>query len=340
MSELSSNYLTIALPTYNRARKLDRLLGALREQVIEAQAEGLVTILISDNFSSDDTRVVAEEWCQRCEYVRYHRQEKNLGFDGNILSLYTMINSTYLWYFADDDIPFKGALARVLRCLHEHQPDALVFSFSQPPGSGARQYHFSSPVEIVDDPRLAIRYADEFPKVSKYVLRVYQLEDSERLALECHLGDGFMYLPLTYTAFLHSAAPRLAVISEPLAGCDSQFLCDVSAEWADWMLRMHKSATHPFVVRHLPHFQAELRDRGYVAAIQFVFADAVGAFGPTNSGAVRKYTRILNWRWSILTRSPRLFLQLLVLKVGIAGFAHRMYRRLNPSSRRPESNGK
>jgi hypothetical protein len=51
-------FLSLCIPTYNRARKLDRLLHQLREIIATSQFRESVEVIISDNASTDDTKEV------------------------------------------------------------------------------------------------------------------------------------------------------------------------------------------------------------------------------------------------------------------------------------------
>jgi glycosyltransferase involved in cell wall biosynthesis len=53
--------LTIAVPTYNRARQITGLLECL-EREIEAVPAGDVAVLVSDNASEDGTGAVLADW--------------------------------------------------------------------------------------------------------------------------------------------------------------------------------------------------------------------------------------------------------------------------------------
>src|SRR3989344_3049891 len=93
--------LSIAIPTYNRAKSLENLLRGLLPQVKKRERE--VEICISDNGSEDSTREVVTNF--ENEYpglLRYRTNEKNLGIDKNILLVMEMSRGEFIWTLGDD----------------------------------------------------------------------------------------------------------------------------------------------------------------------------------------------------------------------------------------------
>jgi glycosyltransferase involved in cell wall biosynthesis len=106
--------LTIAIPTYNRAPTIERLLAVLLEQT---RGEERVELLVSDNASTDGTREVIKTYQNRGLAIRYILNETNLGADRNILQCFEQANGQYVWIFSDDDLLLPGALERILSAL-------------------------------------------------------------------------------------------------------------------------------------------------------------------------------------------------------------------------------
>lgn len=122
-------FLTIAIPTYNRAAALDRCLSAFVRQ-IDGLGRSDVRILLSDNGSTDETPLVIDRWRARRPYIFGHSNKTNLGFEWNapkLLWLSADIHpSRYVWTFGDDDELVEGALAQAMQVLEAHRPDHLV----------------------------------------------------------------------------------------------------------------------------------------------------------------------------------------------------------------------
>jgi abequosyltransferase len=121
--------LTFAIPTYNRAHILERLLKVLSE---ELQGETRVELLISDNASPDETPGLIRAQRGRGLQIRYIRNETNIGPDRNFLQCFEQAAGKYVWIFSDDDLPAPGAIARILATLSSHEYDLV----------GIRSYSF------------------------------------------------------------------------------------------------------------------------------------------------------------------------------------------------------
>jgi glycosyltransferase involved in cell wall biosynthesis len=118
--------LTIAIPTYNRAIFLAKQLERLKNQI---QNHGNVEILICDNCSSDNTKLIAQSFKQFSSNVTYIQQERNIGLDGNILSCYENAKGKYIWFLSDDDIIFDDAVSRVCDFISSQEFSVAAFSF-------------------------------------------------------------------------------------------------------------------------------------------------------------------------------------------------------------------
>lgn len=106
--------LTIAIPTFNRARHLATFLSVLVPQLSD---EHRVELLISDNASPDDTRDVVYGYIAQGIPIRYICGESNLGADLNILQCYEQATGKYVWICGDDDVIEPSGLAKVLSYL-------------------------------------------------------------------------------------------------------------------------------------------------------------------------------------------------------------------------------
>ena len=76
--ETSSSLVTIAIPTYNRARLLARSILSAQQQTYKN-----IEIIVSDNNSSDDTQFLCNSLAAKDSRIRYVRQLHNIGGTGN-----------------------------------------------------------------------------------------------------------------------------------------------------------------------------------------------------------------------------------------------------------------
>lgn len=308
--------MTIAIPTFNRAAKLERLLTVLQEDITTSQLQERVVVLVSDNASTDETPSMLSQFADFDLRLEYYRQPENLGFDGNLRFLYAHVNTPYLWFMADDDYPLTGAVNKVVRALEAHEPDVLLFSFIQPPGSTVRQFDFPESVRLVTEPVLAIEYVLRYTKVSIFIVRKVSFEASQGQVLDENIGAGWYYISLAFSVLETSPSLRLAVISEALATCDEDY--SLITTNPESLLRMGIVVQHPFVMKHSPNLPKFYRDEGYYSAIQFAFAVKCGALPPEYPEEYDKFIKELECRICTLFRCPRSLFQFMALKLRIS----------------------
>src|SRR3954470_5723656 len=125
--------LTVAIPSYNRADKLDHQLAWLDRNI--AGLENLCDVLISDNASTDDTPAICAKWQEKLAArgvdCRIHRNEKNLGPLGNIACCIELSNSRFSWVIGDDDqIPDEKLTWVVARLQADPNLASIVLNFN------------------------------------------------------------------------------------------------------------------------------------------------------------------------------------------------------------------
>ncbi|MBC8109189.1 MAG: glycosyltransferase [Anaerolineae bacterium] len=145
--------LTIAIPTYNRALKLEKQLAWLDRNIVgvEHQCE----VVISDNASTDITPAVCRRWqaklSERGVECRINRNEQNLGPLPNIACCIELSTSRFSWVIGDDDEIPEEKLVWVIARL-EADPDlaSIVLNFE---GVGKSVYErcFHHPADLIGE---------------------------------------------------------------------------------------------------------------------------------------------------------------------------------------------
>ena len=312
-------HLEIGIPTYNRAPKLARVLALLRAQIVRAGLTDRVTIHISDNASTDATPEVCAQATALDDgvTVRVVRQPENLGFNGNVWSMYRSPGAEYLWTFADDDLPLEGAVETVYGALAEHRPDFLMFSFVQPPGSTARTFDLPEPVTVVTDRGAMARLTCLCPKISLYVYRRVALPPADIARMDAQVREsGYAYTALALSILGAAEAPRLAIVSRPLATCDDDFnVLRISPH--DWG-RTHQMWQHPFVQRWAPDLAADALRASYLNQLSFLWSWRAGGVSvePDYVPAWWDAIRDLKPAWPWLLGSPGSLVRFAVLKTA------------------------
>ena len=100
--------LEILIPTYNRAIYLSRNLQSLESEIMKHGLQDKVKITISDNASQDDTEEIVASFKKRPIHVHYHRNESNIGLEGNMVEITKISSGPYLLYLGDDDYLAEG----------------------------------------------------------------------------------------------------------------------------------------------------------------------------------------------------------------------------------------
>jgi len=115
--------ISICIPTYNRATLIAETLDS-----ILAQITGECEVVISDNASTDRTPEVISRYVDKCDNIRYYRNETNIGPDRNYDRVVELSRGEYCWLMADDDLMKPGAIEAVLNAISECDHSLLVIN--------------------------------------------------------------------------------------------------------------------------------------------------------------------------------------------------------------------
>ncbi len=145
--------LTLAIPTWNRARYLESLLAVLLPQ-FTALPHGMAELIVSDNCSDDHTESLVAEFQERGLPVRYVRNATNIGSDGNFLQCFNLALGQYVWVFGDDDLLLPNAIPDLLSLLTQADVDMGFFSsigFRSEDGTEPLLIAGQRPVAVLED---------------------------------------------------------------------------------------------------------------------------------------------------------------------------------------------
>ena len=132
--QITTNFLTIGIPTYNRAGQLENLLNSLVLLTIPWLEEGIVRILVSDNDSIDNTQEMLKNH-RLSNYIDYYRNNENIGPSENALKIIQTFESDYLIIICDDDIFLADNLSEIINKLWREKPDYAVVNLIGPNGA-------------------------------------------------------------------------------------------------------------------------------------------------------------------------------------------------------------
>ena len=111
--------LSLCIPIYNRLAYLERQL----ERFIEDKDlfENRIQLIVSDNCSDDDLKGCCDKYINRGLKINYHRNDNNIGPDGNFEWCFNNAEGKYVWLLGSDDIPVKGILGKIISYLDENE---------------------------------------------------------------------------------------------------------------------------------------------------------------------------------------------------------------------------
>lgn len=109
--------LSIAIPTWNRAKILEKALARLLPQILPLQTD--VEFIISDNGSTDDTNDIIVKTCagHGLSQVVHYRQKENTGYYGNFRKCKELATGKYFWLLSDNEIVNDGLIEYVVGIL-------------------------------------------------------------------------------------------------------------------------------------------------------------------------------------------------------------------------------
>lgn len=128
------NSLTIVIPTYNRAKRALAQAEKLAAQIKQGHLGESVSLVVSDNASTDETRGLLEPFLLRVE-GRYCRNDSNIGLAGNYCRCIELAKTDFVWVVGDDDEIDGHCVETIVKELKD-RPDLnlLMLNFRQRDG--------------------------------------------------------------------------------------------------------------------------------------------------------------------------------------------------------------
>jgi glycosyltransferase involved in cell wall biosynthesis len=127
MARNGNALLTIAIPTFNRSKFLDRALATITAQLPYCQEQ--IQIMISYNCSTDDTSLVVQKYINANAPIKYFKNELNKGADFNIRQCYILPETEYILVFGDDDVLEPNSLQVILNTINQY-PNFGIYHLS------------------------------------------------------------------------------------------------------------------------------------------------------------------------------------------------------------------
>ena len=116
--------LTIAIPTYKRAKFLNICLDSITKQ-IDANDER-IELLVSNNCSPDNTTEIVQKYITQGFKINYIINNENIGPDANIAQCFKEANGQFVVAFGDDDILENNAVDLIFKIIVENPDCGLI----------------------------------------------------------------------------------------------------------------------------------------------------------------------------------------------------------------------
>ena len=122
---MSKTLLTIAIPTYNRAKFLKKALESINDQLAGYGEQ--IEIIVSDNCSTDNTADIVNFYLNNGLKIRYIFNAVNKGVDFNIKQCFIEASGKFVLVFGDDDFFLEGAIAKIITILEREKNTGIVY---------------------------------------------------------------------------------------------------------------------------------------------------------------------------------------------------------------------
>lgn len=124
--------LTICIPTYNRSKFIENQLKFFYGEIQKnPNLKNLVSFLVSDNASTDDTSKILKKFHNQFGFFEQHTNKENLGLVGNIITLLNLSSTEYVWFVSDDDELSEGIIGEILNIIaNNNSPEFLFLNYS------------------------------------------------------------------------------------------------------------------------------------------------------------------------------------------------------------------
>lgn len=173
----NNNYiLSICIPTYNRVENLECTINSIVNDPIFDSGE--VEIVVSDNFSSDNTETLMCEFIKKYNYIKYIRNNQNIGGDRNFVKVLSAASGLFIKLHNDYCEFSNSGLSSLLEAIKKNikQRPFLFFSICNNPQ--IEEIHYSNLDEFVNKEYIRLSWISS---IGFWKDDFTQLEEKERM---------------------------------------------------------------------------------------------------------------------------------------------------------------
>ncbi|MBI4681149.1 MAG: glycosyltransferase family 2 protein [Nitrospirae bacterium] len=230
--------ISICIPHYNRSKYLLLVLDS-----IKIQDYPNIEVIVSDDCSTDDSLTVIPQYIAKQEgkcLIRYIRQERNLGYDGNLRASLSAAHGDYLFILGNDDaLPQADTISQLVGILKRlHSPDIAFANFHLYGREEQVIRRALNTVLIGSGPDVAVKTFRSFSFFGGIVIKRTAFREHDTSAY-----DGSIYFQIYLAARIVSSGGSLASISESLVAKDVQFQGETANTYLDVLVRDNQKQT-------------------------------------------------------------------------------------------------
>lgn len=303
--------ISICIPQYNRIRYLLKSLS-----IIEQQQYPDIEIVISDDCSTDETYDEIQSISSTYKFpIVYHRNEHNLGYDGNLRQCMSLSSGDYCLIIGNDDsLNGDHVIQFLVEFLKSHQYPDVGFCNMIEERSGNTLVERARKSGIIGSgPDVAIKYYSCFSFVGGLIFKrsIFDKFNTSRF-------DGSIYVQMYFGVVIVSSGYTLFSIHEPLIIKDisiqdeyiDTYRNKIAKKWKQFRI---VDAGLPSVIHVLIH---ALKDTGYLNQdrIKYIFFRIYALTYP---------------HWILDYKLNKAFPEAVGLMMGMFPFRNKNFHRLN-----------
>ena len=144
--------ISVLVATFNQAKVVEKTLNSIVAQTYE-----FLEILVSDDCSTDNTRLILNRIASSDSRIKLFLQEKNLGITKNYNFLAAKAAGEYVAIFAGDDVMHPEKISKQVELLEIHQDSSFchhaveVIDYSSSESQGVISHKYLNGVTTIHD---------------------------------------------------------------------------------------------------------------------------------------------------------------------------------------------
>jgi len=167
-------------------------------------------IYISDNGSEDNTKQMVDSVIKNNPNMNiyYSKNNKNIGFDRNILKCYDECKTDYIWILSDDDKVIGNSISKIIEQLDK--ADVICLNDLSNKSNGLQSEDINISLKNENQRWEAI---SKFVWISRFVAKKIKIQKE---SFENYVGTGLMHLAILNNLFLSKDNCKFTITNYPV----------------------------------------------------------------------------------------------------------------------------